>query len=254
MSNTRRSASHQPEVEERLSAGSKRTTRRAMESAKATTSAVPPTPSDGLPSRIRTSLCLARSLFVGNGILRPETKAPKWPLESTWPLAETTHQHASPPIRGFSPKAGKSPLDADCVVGPGGLQYSNKFNGLSCPTLLRRSTEFQGLFSRLSHHPRIFIAGLFANQFQWDYLSELWRRKLAEPSPGKEAIKRFHIFDCQGFKVRTLPGRGSSGRRAHGDLIPPVMLCFEGTDALSRVAQCGSTVLSLKQSGGAILV
>ena len=51
-----------------------------------------------------------RSLLPGNAILRPETKARKWPLESTWPLAETTHQQASPPIRGFSPKAGKSPF------------------------------------------------------------------------------------------------------------------------------------------------
>jgi hypothetical protein len=128
------------------------------------------------------------------------------------------------------------------VVGPGGLQYSNKFNGLSCPTLLRRSTEFQGLFLRLSHHPRIFIAGLFANQFQWDYLSELWRRKLAEPSPGKEAIKRFHMFDCQGFKVRTLPGC-----RAHGDLIPPVMLCFEGTDAFAgRTMRIDGSIVEAK--------
>jgi hypothetical protein len=40
-------------------------------------------------------------------------------------------------------------------------------------------------------------AGVFGNQFQWDYLSQLWRNKLAQPSPGKEAIKRFHMFDCQ---------------------------------------------------------
>ena len=48
--------------------------------------------------------------------MRPETKAPKWPLESTWPPAETKHQHASPPIRGFRQKPGKSPLERDCVV------------------------------------------------------------------------------------------------------------------------------------------
>jgi hypothetical protein len=40
--------------------------------------------------------------------------------------AETTHQQASPTIRGFSPKAGKSPLDADCVVGLGGLKLRAK--------------------------------------------------------------------------------------------------------------------------------
>jgi hypothetical protein len=48
--------------------------------------------------------------------LRPETKARKWPLVSTLPLAETKHQHASPPIRGFSLKLGKSPLECDGVV------------------------------------------------------------------------------------------------------------------------------------------
>ena len=58
-------------------------------------------------------------MVLTNTILRPETKARKWPLESTWPLAETKQQHASPSIRGFSPKPGKSPLDADCVVGLG---------------------------------------------------------------------------------------------------------------------------------------
>jgi hypothetical protein len=67
-----------------------------------------------------------RSLLPGNAILRPETKARKWPLESTWPLAETKHQHASPPIRGFSPKPGKSPLDTDCVVALGGLELRDK--------------------------------------------------------------------------------------------------------------------------------
>ena len=41
------------------------------------------------------------------------------------------------------------------------------------------------------------MGGRFGNQFQWDYLSKLWKNKLAEPSPGKEAIKRFHMFDCQ---------------------------------------------------------
>jgi hypothetical protein len=40
-------------------------------------------------------------------------------------------------------------------------------------------------------------AGVFGNQFQWEYLSQLWRNKLAQPSPGKGAIKRFHMFDCQ---------------------------------------------------------
>jgi hypothetical protein len=40
-------------------------------------------------------------------------------------------------------------------------------------------------------------AGLFGNQFQWDYFSQLWAKKLAESSPGKAAIKCFHMYDCQ---------------------------------------------------------
>jgi hypothetical protein len=36
-------------------------------------------------------------------------------------------------------------------VGPGGLSQSNTFKGLSSPTPLRRSIEFQGVFLSLSH-------------------------------------------------------------------------------------------------------
>jgi hypothetical protein len=39
--------------------------------------------------------------------------------------------------------------------------------------------------------------GVFGNQYQWDYFSELWEKKLAEPSPGKQAIECFHMKDCQ---------------------------------------------------------
>jgi hypothetical protein len=40
-------------------------------------------------------------------------------------------------------------------------------------------------------------AGLFGNQYQWDYFSELWKTKLAEPSPGKPAVTHFHMTECQ---------------------------------------------------------
>jgi len=40
-------------------------------------------------------------------------------------------------------------------------------------------------------------AGVFGNQYQWDYFSTLWEKKLADPSPGKQAIQRFHMTDCQ---------------------------------------------------------
>jgi len=54
--------------------------------------------------------------LLGNGILRPETKPRKRSQQTPWRFAETKATHASPPIRGFSPKPGKSPLDTDCVV------------------------------------------------------------------------------------------------------------------------------------------
>src|SRR6266508_867733 len=40
-------------------------------------------------------------------------------------------------------------------------------------------------------------AGLFGNEHQWKYFEELWRAKLAEPSPGKLPLSRFHMYDCQ---------------------------------------------------------
>lgn len=67
-------------------------------------------------------------------------------------------------------------------------------------------------------------AGVFGNQFQWDYLSQLWRNKLAQPSPGKEAIKRFHMFDCQ----------NASGEFAGWSRTATDFLVHELTDILVR--------------------
>jgi hypothetical protein len=39
--------------------------------------------------------------------------------------------------------------------------------------------------------------GLFGNQHQWRFFGELWAAKLQAPSPGKDPLKRFHMYDCQ---------------------------------------------------------
>ena len=40
-------------------------------------------------------------------------------------------------------------------------------------------------------------AGVSGNSYQWDAFSEDWRVKLRTPSPGKVALARFHMWDCQ---------------------------------------------------------
>lgn len=39
--------------------------------------------------------------------------------------------------------------------------------------------------------------GLFGNNFQWEHFDKLWSAKLKEPSPGKSALSRFHMTECQ---------------------------------------------------------
>ena len=39
--------------------------------------------------------------------------------------------------------------------------------------------------------------GVFGNNFQWAHFDDLWAAKLKEPSPGKSAISRFHMAQCQ---------------------------------------------------------
>jgi hypothetical protein len=39
--------------------------------------------------------------------------------------------------------------------------------------------------------------GLFGNQYQWKLFDELWAAKLGAPSPGKNSLRRFHMYDCQ---------------------------------------------------------
>src|SRR5437899_1169999 len=40
-------------------------------------------------------------------------------------------------------------------------------------------------------------AGLFGNHYQWASFDEDWAKRLRESVPGKEQIKRFHMYDCQ---------------------------------------------------------
>ena len=55
-----------------------------------------------------------------------ETKAPRRLLKSNRQIAETKCVHESPPLWGYSQRAGKSLLARDCVVGLGGLELPTK--------------------------------------------------------------------------------------------------------------------------------
>ena len=74
-----------------------------------------------LPPRVevtlgRDGLCLPQSPFPGNGISRPENKAPELPPESNSPLAETKCSRQTPPIGGYLTNLRKSRFARDCVV------------------------------------------------------------------------------------------------------------------------------------------
>lgn len=43
----------------------------------------------------------------------------------------------------------------------------------------------------------VVMGGLFGYPNQWDYLSELWSKQLANPCPSKDPISRFHMAPCQ---------------------------------------------------------
>ncbi len=78
-------------------------------------------------------------------------------------------------------------LDFCDVVLPHGSQ-----DGL--PPMLR------GYFDDSGTHPNsdiVVMAGLFGYPNQWDYLCELWAKKLAVPCPGKLPLPRFHMSACQ---------------------------------------------------------
>src|SRR3989442_9585111 len=79
----------------------------------------------GLPAAepaFEPSLCLPRSPFPGNGISGPEKNAQKRPADCNDAVSENEPSHGSPPIRGLSHTFRKSPVEYDCVVGPGGLE------------------------------------------------------------------------------------------------------------------------------------
>jgi hypothetical protein len=50
-----------------------------------------------------------------------------------------------------------------------------------------------------THDPSdvILWSGVFGNEYQWAFFSDLWARKLADPSPGKPPLGRFHMTECQ---------------------------------------------------------
>jgi Protein of unknown function (DUF3800) len=58
----------------------------------------------------------------------------------------------------------------------------------------------RGYFDDSGSHPNsdiVVMAGLFGYPNQWDYLAELWAKKLADPCPGKPPLSRFHMAPCQ---------------------------------------------------------
>lgn len=43
----------------------------------------------------------------------------------------------------------------------------------------------------------VLLAGLFGHSQQWDFFTELWRKRLHESVPGKLPVQKFHMYDCQ---------------------------------------------------------
>ena len=60
----------------------------------------------------------------------------------------------------------------------------------------------------------VLWAGLFGNRYQWEFFNQLWAKKLADPSPGKPPIKRFHMVDCYNST-----GEFAGWRRAATDFL-----------------------------------
>ena len=98
----------------------------------------------GLASLISASIepvsALVPSLLPGNRISRPETKAPKRPLKSSCPFAETDRSQQMPPIRGYLPIVGKSLLVADCVVAD--VVVVEPVSGAKFPANREKNREF----------------------------------------------------------------------------------------------------------------
>src|SRR3981189_530264 len=78
----------------------------------------------------RVSACA--TVFVpGNGIARPETTRPKPPGVRDWSLSRPERGRRSPPIRGYSAAARKSPLAPECLVDLRGLELRARHAVLS---------------------------------------------------------------------------------------------------------------------------
>jgi hypothetical protein len=99
------------------------------------------------------------SLFPGNGIARPETTRPKRAGVRHWSLQRLEAERQSPPIRGYSPDARKSPQTQECVVGPGEVAAASNVKdlrlgaGVSGPLMRKRN------FRRCPHQPTPRHAG-----------------------------------------------------------------------------------------------
>jgi hypothetical protein len=81
------------------------------------------------------------------------------------PLTETQRPRASPSIRRSSPKAGKSPLECDCVVGLRGLELRAKHavlsnRSLSLPQLLQAGISPGREGSPLAANPNLRSAAV----------------------------------------------------------------------------------------------
>jgi hypothetical protein len=42
----------------------------------------------------------------------------------------------------------------------------------------------------------VLLAGIFGNEYQWEFFNDLWRNRLNEAVPNKSPIRRFHRYDC----------------------------------------------------------
>jgi hypothetical protein len=60
----------------------------------------------------------------------------------------------------------------------------------------------------------VLLAGVFGHECQWQFFSELWTAKLADPSPGKPPLKRFHMTECQSSR-----GEFSGWKRTETDFL-----------------------------------
>jgi hypothetical protein len=81
--------------------------------------------------------------------------------------------------------------------------------------------------------------GLFGNHYQWRLFNELWEAKLKDPSPGKEPLKRFHMFECQN-SLGEFSGWSRTGAARMLSLLIPLSSPLPKNFFLSRFTQITS--------------